>query len=47
MLTPLRYVGAAEVKDEREPFEEKRKRLAAGLKNSAGTARPAREAHLG
>lgn len=47
MLTPLRDVGAAEVKDEREPFEEKIKRLAAELKKSAGTARPAREAHLG
>lgn len=32
MLTPGRYVGAAEVEDDDEPFEEKMKRLVAQLR---------------
>ena len=31
MLTPGRYVGAEEVEDDGEPFDEKMKRLAAQL----------------
>jgi type I restriction enzyme M protein len=32
VLTPGRYVGAAEVEDDGEPFDEKMKRLAAELR---------------
>jgi type I restriction enzyme M protein len=31
VLTPGRYVGAAEIEDDREPFEQKMKRLTATL----------------
>jgi len=38
ILTPGRYVGAAEVEDDDEPFEEKMKRLTAALKEQAAQA---------
>ena len=36
ILTPGRYVGAEEIEDDEEPFEEKMKRLTAQLKEQFG-----------
>ena len=38
ILTPGRYVGAAEVKDDGEPFEEKMARLTAALREQSTQA---------
>jgi type I restriction enzyme M protein len=38
VLTPGRYVGAAEVEDDGEPFEEKMKRLVAQLRGQQAEA---------
>ena len=38
ILTPGRYVGAAEVEDDDEPFEEKMKRLIATLREQQAEA---------
>ncbi len=38
VLTPGRYVGAEEVEDDGEPFEEKMKRLAATLREQQADA---------
>ena len=38
MLTPGRYVGAEEVEDDDEPFEEKMKRLTAKLEEQFAEA---------
>ena len=38
MLTPGRYVGAEEVEDDGEPFEEKMKRLTATLREQQAEA---------
>ena len=38
VLTPGRYVGAEEVEDDGEPFEEKMKRLAATLRDQTAEA---------
>lgn len=39
MLTPGRYVGAEEVEDDDEPFEDKMKRLAARLEEQFAEGR--------
>ncbi len=39
VLTPGRYVGAADVEDDGEPFEEKMERLTATLAEQVGQAR--------
>lgn len=38
MLTPGRYVGAAAIEDDAEPFDEKMRRLVAALRNQQSQA---------
>ena len=47
ILTPGRYVGAEEVEDDGEPFDEKMARLTAELREQTTAIRQARQAHLG
>ena len=45
ILTPGRYVGAAEVEDDGEPFEEKMQRLTAQLRSQQAEARKLDSSH--
>ena len=47
MLTPGRYVGAEEVEDDDEPFEEKMKRLVGDAERAVRGVAEAGEGHPG